>query len=88
MIKNLVISTLLGLLAAAFMMDAAWQHNSQGEIHLGGTIDWSYWLLIGASWFLPVFMVSCLFGLLVVGLLRRARPKLEDAVQAVGCNRR
>ncbi len=47
------------------MMASAWTHNSQGEIHLDGVIDWSYWLLIGVSWFVPVFAGSCLVGILI-----------------------
>ncbi len=53
------------LATAAFMMASAWTHNSQGEIHLDGVIDWSYWLLIGVSWFVPVFAGSCLVGILI-----------------------
>ena len=53
------------LATAAFMMASAWTHNSQGEIHLDGMIDWSYWLLIGVSWFMPVFAASFLVGILM-----------------------
>ncbi|OYV05054.1 MAG: hypothetical protein CFE26_13605 [Verrucomicrobiales bacterium VVV1] len=70
MSKNLLISSMLGLLVAAFMMNAAWRHNSHGEIHSDGAVDWSYWLLIGFSGFLPVFVVSGLLGLVVIRFLR------------------
>ena len=84
--KNIILSGVLGLLAAAFMMSAAWDHNSQGEIHSDGVIDWSYWLLIGFSWFLPVFLVSGLFGALMTRFSRHAPTKNRRAEQAVGGN--
>ena len=64
MVKIVLYSSILGLAIAGFMMNAAWQHNAQGEIHIDGVIDWGYWLLIGFSWFLPVFVVSCLASML------------------------
>ena len=81
MSKNLIISSALGLLVAALMMSVAWQHNSQGEIHSDGVIDWNYWLLIGFSWFLPVFIISGLFGWLIVRLLRQDPTKNRSAEQ-------
>jgi hypothetical protein len=65
-------------MVAAFMMYAAWQHNPQGEIHSDGAIDWSNWLLIGFSWFLPVFIVSGLFGLLVIRFFRQDTTNIEE----------
>jgi hypothetical protein len=65
MIKILLISSVPGLLVAGFMMYVAWNHNAQGEIHSEGVIDWSYWLLIGCSWFLPIFICSVLVGWLI-----------------------
>ena len=53
------------LATAAFVMTAAWDHNSQGEIHVDGVINWSYWLMIGFSWFVPVFAISFLLGILM-----------------------
>jgi len=55
-----------GFLVGAFAMWAAWQHNSQGEIHSNETgIDWPYWFFIGASWFIVVsgilLLVSFIF---------------------------
>ena len=47
------------------MMASAWTHNSQGEIHMDGVVDWSYWMLIGFAWFVPVFAVSFLLGILM-----------------------
>jgi len=49
---------LAGAAVAAFMMRAAWAHNPQGEIHSEGEIDWAYWCLIGASWFVSTTLVS------------------------------
>jgi len=64
--KNILYSFSLGLLVAAFMMNAAWQHNPQGEIHINGVIDWGYWLLIGFSWFVPVFAISVTLSFLIL----------------------
>lgn len=44
------ISLLCGILTALSMMALAWSHNSQGEIHIDGSVYWGYWLLIGFSW--------------------------------------
>jgi hypothetical protein len=48
----IMFGSFLGVLVAVAVMHIAWKHNAHGEIHLGGEIDWAYWLLIGASWFL------------------------------------
>ena len=49
------ISGIPGLVVAALMMAVAWDHNPQGEIHTEETgINWTYWLLIGASWFAAI----------------------------------
>lgn len=55
--KALLTSIIIALIPAVLMMQIAWEHNPQGEIHLNGNIDWSYLLLIGFSWFLPAFIV-------------------------------
>ncbi len=86
MSKNLIMSSVLGLLVAAFMMNAAWQHNPQGEIHSEGFIDWGYWLLIGFTWFLPVFIVTGLVGLLFSWLLRQTSLRDRRAEQVSGGN--
>jgi hypothetical protein len=55
-----------GLIAAALMMWIAWQHNAQGEIHNQATgIDWPYWLLIGASWFVVFSGIPILVSLVL-----------------------
>ena len=61
----LLCSSVPALATAAFMMASAWTHNSQGEIHMDGVVDWSYWMLIGFAWFVPVFAVSFLLGILM-----------------------
>ena len=57
-----------GLLTAIFIMFLAWNHNSQCEIHCEGVINWGYWLTLGVSGFVPVFLLSMLiFGLIYRG---------------------
>jgi hypothetical protein len=57
------------------MMWAAWEHNPQGEIHdVERGIAWSYWLLIGASWFALIsggVTLMALFSWLGARLLQR-----------------
>ena len=60
---------LLGLLAQIIAMHIAWKHNAQCEIYCaefvddgytfinGIYIDFSYWFLIGFSWFAITFLV-------------------------------
>ncbi len=55
--KELILSTLSGLIIGAIMMNIAWIHNAQGEIYTKETIDFSYWFLIGFSWFILGFIV-------------------------------
>jgi len=59
--KELILSTLSGIILGVIMMNIAWKHNTQGEIYINETIDFSYWFLIGFSWFI--------FGFIVVFLL-------------------
>lgn len=44
----------VGLVVAALVMYIAWDHNAQGEIHNESGVGWSYWLLMGLGWFVPV----------------------------------
>jgi len=53
----LLVGTFGGFAPGVLMMQAAWEHNPQGTIHNENGIEWSYWLLIGFSWFVPVFVV-------------------------------
>lgn len=54
-------------------MYVAWEHNPQYEFHdYLGNVDWSHWLLIGASWAIAVFLAAtpaCLFVAYLFGLL-------------------
>lgn len=61
----LVFSLSLSLCIGGTAMYLAWQHNPQCAIHCEGAIRWRYWLLLGASWAVPVFMV--LVGLAIFG---------------------
>ncbi len=74
MMKVIPGSVVAGLLVAAFMMKAAWQHNAQGEIHMDGAVDWGYWLLIGGSWFVPVSIIT---GALLSLILRPWRNEAK-----------
>ena len=58
--KELILSTLSGLILGAIMMNIAWEHNAQGEIYTNETIDFSYWFLIEISWFILGFIVMFL----------------------------
>ena len=58
--RTVILSTLIGTLLAMLMMYVAWKHNAQGEIYTNETIDFSYWFLIGFSWFLLGFIVMFL----------------------------
>ena len=39
-------------------MSVAWGHNPQGEFRSEGQADWIHWCGLGASWFVPVFLVT------------------------------
>lgn len=68
-----LLSALAGLFLAFFSMYAAYQHNPQGEIHQNGSIDWSYWLLIGFSWvFLPLLVAFILSAIYI--FKKRSKP--------------
>lgn len=45
------------------MINAAWQHNPQGEFHDESGIRWGSLLVIGASWFLLVFVPCAVLAL-------------------------
>jgi len=63
--NNIIISTVIGLIVSLLMMDVAWKHNPQCEIHCEGVINFSYWILIGISWFIMTFIVVFIFTILV-----------------------
>ena len=55
--NNIIISAIIGVISALFMMYIAWKHNPQYEIHEKEVIDFGYWITIGISWFLLAFVV-------------------------------
>ena len=63
--NNIIISTIIGLIVSILMMYIAWKHNSQGEIYSEGMIDFSYWILIGMTWFIITFVVV-LISILII----------------------
>jgi hypothetical protein len=60
LVYSLIAGAVFGFFAMAVMMYIAWDHNAQSEIHSPGNIEWGYWLLIGFSWFFPVFVLVAL----------------------------
>lgn len=51
--------------AAGVILYISWQHNPQCEIHCDGEVYWGYWLMLGLSAFVPVYIFVLLLGLLV-----------------------
>lgn len=71
--SKVIIGSIVGGLASALsVMALAWNHNAQCEIHCEGQIYWGYWLSLGASGFLPVF----LFAMLIFGLINRGEKHI------------
>ena len=71
---GVLLGSAIGLVVAIIIMSVAWDHNAQGEIHNENGVSWGYWLLIGASWFVPVAAsLSLVLGslLALVSRLRR-----------------
>lgn len=58
---RLIVSALLGFIAGSLIMYVSWQHNPQCEIHCEGTVYWGYWLALGLSACVLVFLA--VFGL-------------------------
>ena len=85
-----VVAFVLGAAVAVPMMYIAWNHNPQGEIHEVGPdgallVHWRYWLGLGASWFVTIFVsVVALAGVVRVGtvLFRRRTAALPLAPAA------
>ena len=63
--NNIIISTIIGLIISIIMMYVAWKHNSQGEIYSEEVIDFSYWILIGITWFSMTFIVIFISTLII-----------------------
>ena len=55
--NNILISTIIALIVSIVMMNVTWEHNSQGEIHSEIGVDFTYWLLLGMSWFVMAFLL-------------------------------
>ncbi len=55
--SNIIISTIMGLIVSITIMYLAWEHNSQGEIYSEEGINFSYWILMGMTWFSMTFVV-------------------------------
>jgi hypothetical protein len=55
---SLVLSALVSVVVGGAAMYVAWEHNSQCEIHCEGVVHWGYWLFIGASWAIPIFLLG------------------------------
>jgi hypothetical protein len=82
--RLLAISAASLLLAGApslVVLHIAWIENSQGEIHGPGYVDWGYWFALGASWFLPTYLLAFLSAACVGSLFSayRRRVKLRHA---------
>ena len=60
---QLIISTLLGLVAGSLIMYISWQHNSQCEIHCEGIVHWGYWFTLGLFAFAPIFIAALVLAL-------------------------
>ena len=71
--NSTIVSTIIGLIVSILMMDVAWKHNSQGEIYSKGVIDFSYWILIGITWFAITFMVVFIFTTIVKKIINLTR---------------
>ena len=71
--KELTLSTLSGLILSAIMINIAWEHNAQGEIYTKKTVDFSYWSLIGFSWFILGFIVVFLLVKIINYLKKSAK---------------
>jgi hypothetical protein len=71
-----IVGLFLGILSASFMMYAAWDHNLQNEFHneITGVINWSQWLVIGASWLFVIgisFVIITFSGMSLVEYSRK-----------------
>jgi hypothetical protein len=63
---------------AILAMGSAWELNPGGAMHELGIdgasiIHWRAWLLVGATWFLPVFVSVCALGAFLHAAIRAAR---------------
>ena len=73
--RGALLGSAIGLAVGVAIMYAAWDHNAQGEIHSKTEVNWGYWLLIGASWFVPVAVSLSLFLGSLLALASRLRGR-------------
>ena len=53
------------LVIGGVMMFIAWDHNPQCEFHCEGQVYWGRWILVGASWALPGFLLITMLASVV-----------------------
>jgi len=68
--KTSLLSALLATVISLFMMYVAWEHNPQGEIYTNETINFSYWFLIGFSWF-PLGFIAMFLLISIINYLKK-----------------
>ena len=73
--SNIIISAIVGVILALFMMYIAWEHNPQYEIHEKEVIDFWYLIAIGISWFLLAFVVVFISMIMVKYLINKSTDK-------------
>lgn len=68
--RILVMASLVGLIAAvlfgAVFMYIAWSENLSMTIRDDNGVHWLYWLMLGASWALPVFVLITVIAAVVL----------------------
>jgi hypothetical protein len=75
LVKASLIGLITGVLVGGLLMYIAWTENLSMTVHdgEGGNLDWSYWLMIGASWAVPAFVVGTVVSGVV--LVTRQDPR-------------
>jgi hypothetical protein len=73
--RKLSKAALVGLMVAiplgGGVMYLAWGENLSMTIRDGnGTVDWVYWLMIGASWAVPAFVIATAIATVVLWRVR------------------
>lgn len=64
----------VGLLVAAVVLSAAWEHNPQGEFHELGVVHWDSVLWLVGSWFVVFALAVALIARLLIAVDAPARP--------------
>ena len=73
--NNIIISTVIGFIVSIIVMYVAYEHNAQGEIYTEGVTDFSYWMLIGLSWFIATFIVSFMVIFVFALIMKRVKRR-------------